>query len=89
MCKHGDGACPDYYYCWRCERERKETAWKRMTPAQSNYDRYVDPLGAYTAGLSAPGGDDHLWRTPPRECSCHINPPCSFCTDAPAEDDAE
>lgn len=87
-CKHGNTACPDYYYCGKCTRERREEAWRRMTPAQRDYDRHVDPLGAYTSGLSAPCGDAHLWSSPATGCSCHISPPCAYCTSKASEDDS-
>lgn len=77
-CKHGDSACGVYYDCGRCTRERRERIWRNMTPEQRAYDRHVDPLGAYTSGISAPVGDSFMYES--QGCSCHISPPCSYCT---------
>lgn len=78
-CKHGNAGCGISWDCGACTRERHEAIWKRMTPGERAYDRMVDPQGAYTSGLSAPGGDDGLWDRDEQGCSCHINPPCSYC----------
>lgn len=61
--------CESHYegICWKCKRKRRKQIWDSMTSEQKQYDRYVDPLNAYHTEF-APG------------CSCHINPPCSFCT---------
>lgn len=53
--------------CVTCHRMRQRTIHMRLTPAQRDYDNYVDPAQAYH--------DDF-----PPGCSCHINPPCAFCT---------
>lgn len=67
-CKHGDIACGEGYYdCDRCARERSAHAYRRLTPAQKAYDRYVDPAGAYHTDF-------------PAGCSCHISAPCLYCT---------
>lgn len=80
-CKYGEVGCGQYYDCGRCKAEKHKRIWRNMTEAERNYDRHVDPLGAYTSGLSAPGGDREVWsdRDEARGCSCHINAPCSFC----------
>lgn len=48
-----------------------------MSEERRAYDRMVDPAGAYTSGYSA-GADP--------ECTCHINPPCSYCTSKTEEE---
>ena len=53
--------------CFLCQRARRAAAYKRLTSTQRMYDDFVDPLNAYHQNF-------------PPECSCHINPPCSYCT---------
>ena len=86
-CKYGDPACPQCYDCGRCKRERYEAIWRRMTPGQRAYDRMVDPMGAYTCGISVPGGDRFMYTND--SCSCHINPPCSYCVNRSIEEYAD
>jgi len=69
-CKHGDLACGSGYWdCGKCQDEMRRAAYKRLTLEQKAYDNMVDPLGAYHA--------DYDRET--EGCSCHINPPCSYC----------
>jgi len=79
MCKHGDSACGVYWTCGKCSAEDNKRAWARLTPAQKAYDNHVDPLGAYHTDYDAVGYDDG-------SCSCHINPPCSYCVNQPDPD---
>lgn len=72
------------------KRERMLSIWHGMTPAQRDYDRFVArsiPAGA-TWSAETDGGrlaqaerdrlrDEH---GEPDGCSCHINPPCGYCT---------
>lgn len=76
VCKNGSAWCGVHWDCGKCTHERYESIWKNMSPVRRAYDRRVDPQGAYTSGLSAPGGDRYLFED---SCSCHINPPCSYC----------
>jgi len=85
VCKNGAAGCGISWDCGACTRELHEKIWRNMTPEQRAYDRMVDPLGAYTSGISAPGGDDFMYE---RECTCHIAPPCSYCVDK-SRDEAE
>lgn len=88
-CKHGNVGCGTQYDCGPCTRELHVSIWKKMTPEQRNYDRMVDPMGAYTSGLSAPGGDAHIWDSEPEACcSCHISPPCSYCVNKSTEEES-
>lgn len=85
-CPHNDAACGTYYDCDKCLRKKRERIWANMTPEQRNYDRMVDPQGAHTSGLSAPGGDRFLYEDrEPSGCSCHISPPCNYCIEKSEE----
>lgn len=57
----------DHEECGLCKRARSAAAYKRLTAEEKAYDRRVDPLGAYHTDF-------------PDGCSCHISPPCSYCT---------
>jgi len=68
------------------KQERAMASWRRLTPEQRDYDRFVArqiPYGASmipeTSGgrelLDAMLDDDNR----DRGCSCHLNPPCSYC----------
>lgn len=59
--------------CGLCARKRRAEIFRGMTPEQQAYDRYVDSNGAYHT--------DFL-----DGCSCHISPPCSFCTSLTEEE---
>lgn len=69
------------YECGHCRGIRRQRIWNRMTPEQRAYDRMVDP--ANSAVLD--GGRDVDVDAFERGCTCHINPPCSFCTDSSAD----
>jgi len=71
-CKHGDEYCGSHYTCGRCAREENRAAFNRLTPEQKAYDNFVDPLNAYHDPRGYRDDDEG-------GCSCHINPPCSFC----------
>ena len=58
------------YECWHCRKPKLDAIWRRMTPAQQEYDRLA------LAGWPK-DDDDNYERS---GCSCHINPPCNFCT---------
>lgn len=69
-CKHGEVGCGTHYYCGKCADERRRIAYKSLTPKQKAYDNTVDPLNAYHTDYDRESSG----------CSCHINPPCSYCT---------
>lgn len=71
-CKHGEVGCGVYYDCGKCSWARKKEIWRKMTPKQRAYDAYVAP--ALASALN-----NEAWAFEPQGCSCHINPPCSFC----------
>lgn len=70
LCKNGEAGCGTYYDCGKCTDELRRRIWSKMTPERKAYDNFVDPLGAY-----------HTDYDKEKCCSCHINPPCSFCVD--------
>ncbi len=77
------------------KRAKRLAIWRGMTPEQRDYDRFVArqiPHGA-TWGAETKGGlemeaerdirmDDD---SGPDGCSCHINPPCSWCLAQPED----
>lgn len=75
LCKHGEAGCGQYFDCWKCAREKRANAYKRLTPAQKAYDSMVDPMGAYHTDF-------------PQGCSCHICAPCSYC-ESMSEEEAD
>ncbi len=84
--KKSDARCScvtGYYECGFCRGIKRQRIWNRMSEKDRAYDRYVDP--ANSMALDAGRGVD-LDRYE-RGCSCHISPPCSFCCDAPDEDE--
>jgi hypothetical protein len=68
--------------------EKRMQIWSHMTPAERDHDRYV---GVYPPGDSAyeTEGAREAAVTQADEmyddatCTCHINPPCTFCTSQP------
>lgn len=65
-----------HYECGFCRAVKRQRIWRQMAPEQQAYDRYVDP-----ANSSVLDSERHLnLDLIERGCSCHINPPCSFCT---------
>lgn len=65
-CKNGKEDCGVHWDCGACSREQQARSFRRLTPEQKAYDRYVDPRGAYHTDF-------------PDCCSCHINAPCGYC----------
>jgi hypothetical protein len=57
----------DHEECGCCARARRKSAYNKLTNEQRDYDRYVDPRQQYSTDF-------------PAGCSCHINPPCGYCT---------
>jgi len=67
--------------------------WHRMTPEQRDYDRYVGQIPAGQSRVpETEGGRLAMEQRAERRrgesegCSCHIRPPCSYCTDGPSDD---
>lgn len=76
------GCVPDasgFGYCEDCVSQLRAQIWSRMSEKDKNYDRHFSPM------QSAELDDVHY--EPYDNCSCHINPPCSYCTSKGEEDD--
>jgi len=81
MSKLSCGCTPDasgYGYCSECTTKLRQKIWREMPKEKRNYDRHFAP--DESAEL-----DEHL-REYNTGCSCHINPPCSYCL-SKGEDD--
>jgi hypothetical protein len=70
------GCEPDasgFGWCSECVRKLREKIRRKMPEKEKRYDRHFAP--AQSAALDSVMDDyDH-----DRGCSCHINPPCSYC----------
>lgn len=72
------GCTPDasgFGYCSECTRQLREKIWRNMDEKRKNFDRYIDPRGSAILDAALDYGD----RDYQSGCSCHINPPCSYC----------
>lgn len=75
------GCTPDasgYGYCSACTKTLQTKIWKRMSAKDKAYDRYMAPdqckeLDSYVREEA--------------DCSCHINPPCSYCVEKENNDE--
>ena len=72
------GCTPDasgYGYCDKCTAALRQKIWNNLSKGQREYDRKFAPDQSKEL-------DDYY--NPDNEhntgCSCHINPPCSYCT---------
>lgn len=84
---------PDYI-----SPEETMRIWRRLTPAQRDYDRFVArriPAGASWGAETEGGRASEAARDARTDgddtfsgCSCHINPPCQFCTSKSEEGEA-
>lgn len=73
------GCEPDasgYGYCGECTRKLREKIWSKMSEGKKNYDRHFAP--SQSASLDGSIRDYHNGEY--EGCSCHINPPCGYCT---------
>lgn len=82
-------------------QDRRLRIWKGLTPAQRDYDRMMGmiPPGASWEPETEAGRENLAERRRTRGpsvyeagCSCHINPPCSYCLRTlgqEADDEAE
>jgi len=76
------GCTPDasgFGYCGACVSALRNKIWKEMSPERKAFDRHVAPM--QSAAL------DEAERDYESSCSCHINPPCSYCTSGADEDE--
>lgn len=67
-------------------QQRRLEIWNGLTPEQRDYDRFVAgqiPQGASWLPETEWGRNEGRARldamTGESSCSCHINPPCSYC----------
>ncbi len=77
------GCTPDasgFGYCSECTRKLREKIWKEMSPERKAYDRHFAPMQSAVLDEAIDGSEYNT------SCSCHINPPCSYCT-SKGEDD--
>ena len=78
------GCTPDasgYGYCGECTRKLREKIWANMSKEKKAYDRHFDPSGSRELDDALDGYEEYN-----TGCSCHINPPCSYCTSKRSED---
>lgn len=76
------GCTPDasgYGYCSECVRKLRQKIWNKMSEEKRNYDRHFAPEQSKKFDEGIPDEYD-------TGCSCHINPPCSYCTDKREEE---
>lgn len=77
------GCTPDasgYGYCPECVRKLRQKIWNDMPENKRNYDRHF-------ASEQSRQLDEGLPEEYNTGCSCHINPPCSFCVDGGTDDE--
>ena len=75
------GCIPDasgFGYCGECTRQLRAKVWSKMSEKEKNYDRHFDTHGSRALDEEIP--EDAILDS---GCSCHINPPCSYCTSQP------
>ena len=70
------GCTPDasgYGYCRECTAKLRKKIWNSMSEEKRRYDRKFAPEQRRIL-------DEGLLEEYNTGCSCHINPPCSYCT---------
>jgi hypothetical protein len=75
------GCIPDasgYGYCGKCTMALRKKIWAKMSDGEKDYDRRFG--GEEIAEL------EYEYDREQTCCSCHINPPCSYCTSKSEED---
>ena len=80
------GCIPDasgYGYCTECTRKLRLKIWHGLSEKQRDYDRRFG--GEEIAEIDREYDRDRN-ETDNQCCSCHINPPCSYCTSKNEED---
>lgn len=76
------GCTPDasgYGYCTECTRKLRAKIWNNLSEKQRNYDRYFAPDESKQM--------DEDTSSDREQCSCHINPPCSYCASKNSDDE--
>ncbi len=72
------GCVPDasgFGYCSKCTSSLRKKIWRKMSEERKNYDRTFAPRQSLDLDVSTFEEDIE------RGCSCHINPPCSYCVE--------
>lgn len=80
------GCTPDasgYGWCSECRRKLKEKIWAKMSEREKRYDRQFAPEQSRELS-EAP---DRAFDGAMAGCSCHINPPCSYCVSKGTDDE--
>jgi len=83
MSKLPCGCTPDasgYGYCSECSRKLREKIWRNLSPKQREYDRIFAPDESEVL-------DEWTGYPDQESCSCHINPPCSYCVNKNSGED--
>lgn len=86
MAKLSCGCTPDasgFGYCGECTRKLREKIWKNMSEDKKNYDRHFAPDGSKKLDDAISDYDSGEYTG----CSCHINPPCSYCVNKTEDED--
>ena len=81
------GCIPDasgYGYCGDCTSKLRKKIWAGLSEKQRDYDRQFG--GSSTKELEEDYNRDR-YETDNQCCSCHINPPCSYCTSKNEDDE--
>jgi len=82
------GCTPDasgFGYCGECTRKLREKIWENMSEKDRNYDRKFAPEQSEELDDFLDKYDDeNEYNT---GCSCHIDPPCSYCVNKEDEDE--
>jgi hypothetical protein len=72
------GCAPDasgYGYCSDCTRKLREKIWRNMSAERKAYDRSFAPEQSQSLDMAIQSAENGEYSG----CSCHINPPCSYC----------
>lgn len=80
MGKLACGCVPDasgFGWCSECVRKLREKIWRKMSPQKKAYDRTFAPEQSQVLDEATLDGG----------CSCHINPPCSYCVNKGGDDE--
>ncbi len=76
------GCTPDasgFGYCDECEQALRKKVYRNMSQERKNYDRYV-------LRMKGPCFEEEPSFLDKGCCSCHIDPPCSFCENSNEEE---
>ena len=79
------GCIPDasgYGYCSKCVSALRNKIWKNLSQQQRNYDRHF--AHRQSQELDDYYNPDNIHNS---GCSCHINPPCSYCISKNEDDE--